>query len=234
MELFILIIISIIQSVIGVGVLLFGTPIFLLIGYSFFETLVLLLPISIIISLLTIIQNRDINFDIKSLIFLVFFIILGTYFAVEKIQSISILIISITLLITFIFNLFSPHIISQNFANNKNIILSFIGLLHGITNQGGALLLWFFSNSLKNKILIRSNVAFTYGIMATFQAITLVTIDFRGTFELMKLNNVLIPIISFFLGSYLFRNIRGNEFKKVVNIFIGIFGILLFYKFIFS
>ena len=95
-------------------------------------------------------------------------------------------------------------------------------------------MLWFFSNSLKNKILIRSNVAFTYGIMATFQAITLVTIDFRGTFELMKLNNVLIPIISFFLGSYLFRNIRGNEFKKVVNIFIGIFGILLFYKFIFS
>ena len=38
---------AIVQSVLGAGVLLFGTPILLLLGYDFVDALVVLLPISI-------------------------------------------------------------------------------------------------------------------------------------------------------------------------------------------
>ena len=41
---------SIIQSLVGVGILLFGTPILLLFGFHYFEVLNVLLPISIIIN----------------------------------------------------------------------------------------------------------------------------------------------------------------------------------------
>ena len=234
MELIILIAISIIQSVIGVGILLFGTPIFLLMGYTFFETLVFLLPISIVISLMTIIQNGGVKLRPNSVILVVIFIIIGTYFAIEKIQDFSILIIALTLIVTFILNLISSLKITDKLFKEKNIILSFIGLLHGITNQGGALLLWFFNSTHESKVVIRGNIAMLYGIMATFQLLTLLSIDTLATIKLLNLNNIVAPITSFFIGAYFFKNISGEIFKQIVNAFIGIFGISLLYKFIFS
>ena len=54
-EIFLLLCFSIFQSIFGVGILLFGTPTFLLLGYNYFETLNIILPWSLIISLLQII-----------------------------------------------------------------------------------------------------------------------------------------------------------------------------------
>ena len=53
----VLIITSIIQSVFGTGVLLFGTPLLLLLGYNFQNALIILLPTSIMISLIQTINN---------------------------------------------------------------------------------------------------------------------------------------------------------------------------------
>ena len=50
---------SLIQSIFGVGLLLLGTPTFLLLGYNYFEVLNILLPYSILISVLQIIFNKD-------------------------------------------------------------------------------------------------------------------------------------------------------------------------------
>ena len=49
---------SLIQSIFGVGLLLLGTPTFLLLGYNYFEVLNILLPYSILISVLQIIFNK--------------------------------------------------------------------------------------------------------------------------------------------------------------------------------
>ena len=82
-EITIIIILCTFQSLFGVGLLLFGTPTFLLLGYSFVETLIFLLPISIIISFLQIIYNNNLNkknskeFIIYCIPFLVFFLILS-------------------------------------------------------------------------------------------------------------------------------------------------------------
>ena len=50
---------AVVQSIFGVGMLLFGTPILLLLGYSFVDALGIVLPISIAISLLQVIKHVD-------------------------------------------------------------------------------------------------------------------------------------------------------------------------------
>ncbi|MBU1344056.1 MAG: hypothetical protein KKD66_20775 [Proteobacteria bacterium] len=48
---------SLIQSVFGVGVLLFGTPILLALGYDFIKAITVLLPISLTINMFQIIKD---------------------------------------------------------------------------------------------------------------------------------------------------------------------------------
>jgi len=60
---------SFIQSIFGVGVLLFGTPLLLLQGYDFIEAVIFLLPISVSINLIQIAkdyQSVDLDFIKKS------------------------------------------------------------------------------------------------------------------------------------------------------------------------
>ena len=64
-EFIIIFVLAVFQSVFGVGLLLFGTPTFLFIGYDFESTLVLLLPVSISISFLQIIYQKS---SIQSLV----------------------------------------------------------------------------------------------------------------------------------------------------------------------
>ena len=64
-EIFLISFFSIFQSIFGIGLLVFGTPTFLLLGYDFFDVLNILLPHSIVISFLQMIssQEKDINFN---------------------------------------------------------------------------------------------------------------------------------------------------------------------------
>ncbi len=55
----ILAVITISQSLFGVGILLWGTPIFLLLGENFIQTLALLLPLSLMVSFLQILPSLN-------------------------------------------------------------------------------------------------------------------------------------------------------------------------------
>ena len=54
------------QSIFGVGLLLFGTPTFLLLNYNFLDTLNILLPISVSISFLQLIYSKKKNLEFKN------------------------------------------------------------------------------------------------------------------------------------------------------------------------
>ena len=58
LDFIIIFILSIFQSVFGVGLLLFGTPIFLMLDYDFVSTLVTILPVSILISFFQIMHKK--------------------------------------------------------------------------------------------------------------------------------------------------------------------------------
>ena len=82
-ELLIIFILCIFQSVFGVGLLLFGTPIFLMLDYGFITTLMTILPVSITISFFQIIHKKKLKkkqmkkFNLHSLPFLFIFLILS-------------------------------------------------------------------------------------------------------------------------------------------------------------
>ena len=83
LELSIISILVIVQSIFGVGLLLFGTPSFLLLGYDFANTINILMPISIIISSMQFFKSKvkDKNFiiqyNIYCLPFLIIFLVLA-------------------------------------------------------------------------------------------------------------------------------------------------------------
>ena len=81
LDFIIIFILSIFQSVFGVGLLLFGTPVFLMLDYDFISTLVTILPVSIIISFVQIMHKKNLKknqikeFNLNSLPFLFIFLI---------------------------------------------------------------------------------------------------------------------------------------------------------------
>ena len=76
----------VIQSIFGVGLLLFGTPSFLLLGYDFANTINILMPVSIAISSLQFFKSkiRDTKFikeyNLYCLPFLIVFLIIALEF----------------------------------------------------------------------------------------------------------------------------------------------------------
>ena len=73
----------VVQSVFGVGLLLFGTPSFLLLGYDFASTINILMPVSILISFLQFTRSKIIDrkfifeYNLFCLPFLALFLILA-------------------------------------------------------------------------------------------------------------------------------------------------------------
>ena len=57
-EIIIILTLIVIQSVFGVGLLLFGTPSFLVLGYDFANTINILMPVSISISALQFFKSK--------------------------------------------------------------------------------------------------------------------------------------------------------------------------------
>ena len=84
-EILILFSLVIFQSLFGVGLLLFGTPIFLLLGNNFESTLILILPVSITISLLQLVYHKNsrnyhiLEFNYYCLPFLFVFLMINIY-----------------------------------------------------------------------------------------------------------------------------------------------------------
>lgn len=54
----VIVVTSVVQSIVGVGILVFGTPSFLLLGFSLPEAVGHLLPVSLVVSLLQILKTR--------------------------------------------------------------------------------------------------------------------------------------------------------------------------------
>jgi uncharacterized membrane protein YfcA len=144
-EFIIIFVLAVFQSVFGVGLLLFGTPTFLFIGYDFESTLVLLLPVSISISFLQIIYQKS---SIKSLVseynlFCLPFLVLFLVVAINLGSIVDIRIyVSIFLIISSIVILNKNRIVRMNkyLLKYRKFYLVLIGSIHGFTNMGGGFL----------------------------------------------------------------------------------------------
>jgi len=234
-ELFIIIFLIFFQSIFGIGLLLFGTPTFLLLDYNFLYILNLLLPISITISLIQIFSSKTqiktfkINFNLYCLPFL----IASLFFLIKNINKIDIEIyVSFIIIIFSILNLNKKKFIFlKNFTETKQkIVLILIGIIHGLTNLGGSILTIFSSMVNKgNKEKTRHSIAYGYSIMAFFQI--LVLYFFSNNYIVMSnLLYIGLVFLIYYPTQKIFNKFKSEKFFKLLNIFALFFGSILLLK----
>jgi len=233
--LFTVIVTSFLQSMFGVGVLLFGTPLLLLFGYDFNTALTILLPISALINIFQLIKNYksiDFNFYKKMMIFTIPFIILFLYFVNTVQININIFIGCFLIIIAF-----QKHNVTVNNQIKKlmkweSIYLILMGIIHGLTNLGGSLLTAIIFNKNISKIKTRSTIAVCYLTFAVFQIITLSVLSHSGAAVFIKFLIYWVIGLSIFILVELtvYKNIDEQKYSKLFGVFLFISGLLLIFK----
>ena len=231
-EIIIITILSFFQSIFGIGLLLFGTPIFLIMGNDFFSTLNLLLPISMTISVIQIYKDKS-SFQVSFLKLFNFYTIPSLLF------SLSILIIfyaniNIIVLISFIIILFSSINIYFNnkslvlFQNStfKKIIFSLIGIIHGLTNLGGSLLSLTSTNINNSKNKIRFCIAYGYLVMSLIQILS-INIFTTKNIDFSKFYLLFIPFVVFTYSQSIYEKIKKEKFNLILSFIAFFFGLYL-------
>ena len=131
------------QSIFGVGVLLFGTPLLLLLGYDFVYVLAVLLPVSLAINLLQIVRHHaSVDFALYRKVLL---------FALPPIVVFLFLVTQVRIDIGLVVGLFLLFIAGKEFLpamdhaintmmRHESIYIFVMGTIHGMSNLGGSLL----------------------------------------------------------------------------------------------
>ena len=223
---------AIVQSIFGTGVLLFGTPLLLILGYNFQYALIILLPTSILISFFQLKNNLnkiDIQFYKKLFLFSIPPIIL--FFYLTNLNSIRInIFVGIFLVVIAIKeNILSINRMIKFLIKYESLYLMIMGMIHGITNLGGALLSAIVFSKNLSKDSKRTTIAICYLTFALFQIITLI-IAFNDNSFLNIFNFVywiLGPVIFFIVEKYLYFRIDGGKYIKYSNFFLFILGFML-------
>ena len=233
--LIIIIVTSFIQSLFGVGVLLFGTPLLLLVGYGFIEAVVVLLPISLAINFIQIAKDHrkiELDFYKKIILYTIPFIIIFL-FVVTKIEVSIGLVIGLFLLFVAIKD-YSPRVdkvIKFSFKYEK-VYFIVMGVVHGLTNLGGSLLTAIAHSKGFEKDITRATIALSYATFAVFQIITLLIAGYHIDLSFSGVGIYLITGIIVFLltEKLIYMDIRNESYAKYFAVFLFISGAVLFVK----
>jgi len=225
---------SVVQSIFGVGLLLFGTPTLLLLGYSYSETLWLLLPCSVTISLIQVVNDYKLIEAKKRAVYLVIpTLVLSLALVVTYENGINITrIVGVLLLLIGVIRFSSKlqALLSSTVKKHIQIYYIIIGVVHGISNMGGGPLSILMSTIYSKKEIIRANVAFIYLILAMFQ---LVVLSIISNTSLRSEVMLLIPIS---LASYIFTSkfisseVNDKKYTFILNVMVLGYGVLAVIK----
>ncbi|GDX84069.1 hypothetical protein LBMAG43_01110 [Methylococcaceae bacterium] len=224
-----------VQSIFGVGMLLFGTPILLLLGYSFIDALSVVLPISIAISLFQVIKHID-------YVDKIFFKKVLRY-CIPVIVLFLALITSIKINVGFIMGIFLLLVALKSFlpqvdntlksiVKYERLYLIITGLVHGVSNLGGSLLTVMIYSKQYPKDTTRVTAAACYAMFAFFQLITLLIMqtDFSIAYDIRAFF-VQIGIVTFLIvEKMLYGNINNEKYNHIFAIFLFTAGLALIGK----
>ncbi|WP_437901555.1 TSUP family transporter [Sorangium sp. So ce124] len=224
-----------IQSVFGVGVLLFGTPILLLLGYSFTTTLTVLLPISISINLLQIVQHwPQIDWPLFRRILL---------YTIPFIVACLALVTSVEINVGFIIGPFLVLVALKDFSRRigaaiesliryERTYLVTMGVVHGLTNLGGSLLTALVHAKKYDKDATRVTTAIGYCAFAVFQIATLVAtatharIDY-GAHAIYVATGIAVFLL---VDRLVYVRIDNARYRRLFAAFLFASGVLLTYR----
>ena len=225
-------VLAVVQSLFGVGLLLFGTPTLLLLGYSFPQTLALLLPASITISLLQVSTTRppDRQFVWRFAVWCLAPLVLALATVLLFKLSTSLNLAVMLLLVVFVLLRISPSVsgrASTWVAEHDRPWLVLMGVVHGVSNLGGALLVILAASRSGDKEEIRRVVAFCYACFAAIQLAVLAALT-RGVFDWRQpVAAVTAAVVFAAIGERLFRSMPVRAFNSFLTLLAAAYAGLL-------
>ncbi len=225
---------SVVQSIFGTGLLVFGTPSLLLLGFTFREALLLVLPASLVISVLQThhgwhhIHDFRRSFLVYTAPPLVVALVVALSFEGSMSGKYP---IGVMLLLSGAIR-FSPSLteeFKQFLQKHSRLYLVCMGAVHGATNMGGALLTIYVNGLHHEKEEVRAHIAFAYVIFIVLQLFVLFVLGV--SYELLLPALLVFPLISFgvyhVIGHKLFQAASNKVFYVIMSILMLSFGILL-------
>ena len=226
---------SVVQSVFGVGLLVFGTPTLLLLGFSFEEVLAYLLPCSIAISVLQV-RDGGLSFEPvrrKFLLYTAPAVLLGTLVVLVVLDhKLNIrTIVGAMLIVTAAIRLLGPlrERLAEVVRGRLAAFLAALGIVHGLSNLGGGLLTVIVSSLYRDdKDSTRKHVAFGYGVMATIQLGTLfATTAVTWNWRLQLLLPFVAGVTYWGIGRRVFEATKQSAYQVSLTALIAAFGVVL-------
>ena len=224
----------IIQSILGAGILIFGVPILTIYGFEYLDIVGLLLPSSMTISTLQLFKYRSVKTDeFKRLPAAILGIIIGLIILTKlDVTSIVPPIIGSLILVAALFrtSTLTKRKTEHFFSLNRSLFHFFNAILHGFTNLGGVLLTVYSSSAHKAKVQSVSCTALFYLVYAVSQMTILMMV---GQKEIFKAGLVYVPataLIYITLGRRSFVSISQERFDTIVSLFFLCAGCVILFR----
>lgn len=222
-----------VQSVFGVGLLVFGTPFLLLLGFPFPQVLAHLLPASMVISVLQVVEGGRDPAPIRRLLLLYTgpAVLITSALVVGSRADVNIRpLVGVMLVVTAAIRVMpSLRRTLSNFARARlRWLLLLLGLVHGASNLGGGILTVLVGSVYDDKQAMRRHIAFGYLLMAALQLSTVVLSGWPAvdgpTWVLLP---VLAATVHTVLGRRIFRATGQAAYQWVITALVASFGLLL-------
>lgn len=229
-----ILVLAVVQSLFGVGILLFGTPILLILGYEYQEALMYLLPASAAISWSQVWDFRshklDGNYRKLFLSFCIPLLFVGMFLTQYFDMKFEIKIfVTLMLFIAFILRSSSRLLVKmQNFMRQHlKFALASMGLIHGLSNMGGSILTPLVSSLYKDKNKVLAGVSFDYAFMASLQLFVLVFIQGQKFYAHFLIGSAISLSVRYLVGKRVFTFTKDEHYQKLINGFILANAIIL-------
>lgn len=227
-----IIVYSTVQSIFGVGLLVFGTPTMLLAGYDFQSTIAFLLPSSMLISLMQVHAGKKHLQKFKShfLVYSVPFIVLGLAAILTNIVELEIKVLVGGMLVVSAMIRTTrglQSLLSRFLTKYTKLYLMLMGLIHGLSNMGGGFLTVFITAVYEEKQTIRANIAYGYLVFAISQIAVLSVLNP----EVLSLKSVLFAglalLTSRTVGNLVYLKSTNAVYQHLITAFIFTYGVIL-------
>lgn len=221
---------AVVQSVYGVGLLIFGTPYLILNNTGFDEALGILLPSSFLISIHQVLVHRNVVIEeSKSLLPIMVGLPLGLIFALEFGHGANIMPILGLALLSAAFirsNRQASKYLAKAFKANKSKFHFLNSLIHGASNLGGALLPLYSSSVYGEKIQALKCTSVFYSLYSGIQILVLVILKKSEVFY----GGIMFMPFCLFLywvaGRHAIKVVSQELFDKVAIVFFWCTGLV--------
>ncbi len=223
---------STVQSVFGVGLLVFGTPTLLLLGCSFEETIAFLLPSSVLISLMQVVEGRAYLGELRKsiLVYCIPCIVVGLALVISNLLTFDIRLLVGVILIFSAFARFYEGVqqaLVSVLKRHTKLYLMLMGFVHGISNMGGGFLTIFATALYDDKSRIRANIAYAYLVFAISQISVLLLFHIE-VFNVICLPLAVVALATYLtVGSFIYVKSSRAVYQQLITLFMLAYGTLL-------